>query len=70
MSVRASPISKVAAILIVVVGVIVLAAGLATGSLANEVAGAAFVALGVVLYNLLFRFAKKLEEEIGEAPRS
>ncbi len=46
-----------------------MAAGVATGSLANEAAGVVFVVLGVVLYRLLFRFAMKLEREIGEAQK-
>lgn len=70
MAVRASPISKTAALLIIAVGIFTLVSGLVTGALASEVAGAAFVILGVVLYRLLFRFARKLEREIGEAQKN
>jgi membrane protein implicated in regulation of membrane protease activity len=68
--VRVSPVSKTAAILIIAVGVFVLTAGLATGALASDIAGGAFVVLGVVLYLLLFRFTKKLERDITEAQKT
>jgi membrane protein implicated in regulation of membrane protease activity len=67
--VRVSPISKTAAILIIAVGVFVLFGGLVTGIIASDIAGVAFIALGVVLYRLLFRFTEKLEREIGEAEK-
>jgi membrane protein YdbS with pleckstrin-like domain len=66
MSVRVSPISKMAAILIIAVGAFVLLAGFATGELASYIAGSAFVALGVVLYLLLIWFTRKLRREITE----
>ncbi len=66
MSVRVSPISKVAAILIIAIGAFVLLGGFVTGELASYVAGSAFVVLGVILYMLLFWFARKLRREIGE----
>ncbi len=66
MSVRVSPVSKLAAILIIAVGAFVLLGGFVTGELASYVAGSAFVALGVALYLLLFWFARKLRREIGE----
>ncbi len=66
MSVRVSPISKVAAILIIAVGGFVLLGGFVTGELASYVAGSAFVVLGVVLYFLLIWFTRKLRREIGE----
>jgi len=66
MSVRVSPISKIAAILIIAIGAFVLLAGFATGELASYIAGTAFVALGVVLYMLLIWFTRKLRREIGE----
>ena len=69
MSVRVSPISKVAAILIIAVGAFVLLAGYATGDLASYIAGSAFVALGVVLYILLVWFTRKLRREISEIER-
>lgn len=68
--VKVSPISKTAAILIIAVGVFVLTAGLATGALASDIAGGAFIVLGVVLYYLLFRFTKKLETELAEAQKA
>jgi uncharacterized membrane protein HdeD (DUF308 family) len=66
MSVRVSPVSKVAAILIIAVGVFVLLAGFATGQLASYIAGSAFVVLGVTLYILLLWFTRKLRREISE----
>ncbi len=69
MSVRASPISRTAAILIVVIGAFVLVAGLATGSLPNIIGGVAFVALGIVLLLLLRWFTRKVSRELGEEDR-
>jgi len=69
MSVRVSPISKMAAILIIAVGAFVLSAGFVTGELASYIAGSAFVALGVVLYALLIWFTRKLRREISEIER-
>ncbi len=66
MSVRVSPISKTAAILIIAIGAFVLIGGFVTGELASYIAGSAFVALGVVLYLLLIWFTRKLRREIGE----
>jgi protein-S-isoprenylcysteine O-methyltransferase Ste14 len=65
MSVRVSPVSRIAAILIIAVGAFVLLGAFATGELASYVAGSAFVVLGVVLYLLLIWFTKKLRREIG-----
>ena len=70
MTVRASPISKTAAILIIVVGVFVLVTGLAGGALANEISGVAFIVLGVALYGLLLRFTRRLRTEVSEAAAS
>jgi len=69
MSVRVSPISRTAAVLIVAIGIFVLLGGFATGDLASYVAGTAFIALGAVLYLLLIWFTKKLKREIGEIER-
>jgi len=66
MSVRVSPVSKIAAILIIAVGAFVLLGGFVTGDLASYIAGSAFVILGVILYLLLIWFTKKLRREIGE----
>jgi protein-S-isoprenylcysteine O-methyltransferase Ste14 len=69
MSVRVSPISKVAAILIIAVGAFVLLAAFVTGDLASYIAGSAFVVLGVILYLLLIWFTRKLRREISEIER-
>ena len=66
MSVRVSPVSKLAAILIIGVGAFVLLAGFATGELASYIAGSAFIILGVALYLLLIWFTRKLERDIAE----
>jgi hypothetical protein len=66
MSVRASPISKTAAILIVAIGLFVLLGGFVTGDLTSYIAGTAFVVLGVTLYLVLMWFTNKLRREIGE----
>ncbi len=64
MSVRASRVSRLAALLIIALGVFTLVAGLTTGLLEDAVAGVAFVVLGVFLYRLLYRFTRKVEREI------
>ena len=69
MSVRVSPISRTAALLIMAVGVFVLVAGLSTGEAANDLAGVVFIALGLFLYRLLFRFTRKLEREMSQAQK-
>jgi len=69
MSVRVSPVSKIAAILIIAVGAFVLLTAFATGELASYIAGSAFVTLGVVLYVLLIWFTRKLRREISEIER-
>jgi membrane protein implicated in regulation of membrane protease activity len=66
MAVRVSPISRTAAILIVAVGAFVLFAGIVAGVPASDVAGVAFIALGVVLYWLLYRFTRNLQRKISE----
>lgn len=58
MAVRVSPISRTAAILIIVLGVFTL-------FFVNEIAGIAFLALGVILYALLYRFTARLNTDIG-----
>jgi hypothetical protein len=67
--VRVSPISRTAAILIIAIGVFVLTGGIVTGTLASDIAGGAFLVLGVGLYLLLFKFTRKLEREIAEAEK-
>jgi protein-S-isoprenylcysteine O-methyltransferase Ste14 len=70
MSVRVSPISKMAAILIIAIGAFVLLGGFVTGDLASYVAGSAFVVLGVILYLLLIWFTRKLGRQIAEIQRN
>jgi drug/metabolite transporter (DMT)-like permease len=69
MSVRVSPISKWAAILIIAIGAFVLLGGFVTGELASYIAGSAFLVLGVILYLILIWFTRKLRREIGEIER-
>lgn len=64
--VRVSPISKMAAILIIGVGAFVLFAAIVTGELASYITGIAFIALGVILYLILVRFTRKLAKEISQ----
>ena len=66
MAVRVSPISRTAAILIVAVGAFVLFAGIVAGVPASDVAGVAFIVLGVILYWLLYRFTRNLRRKISE----
>lgn len=65
MSVKASPISKTASVLILVIGIFVLFTGVAADVVVNVVAGAAFILLGLALYGLLHRFTRKLQEEVA-----
>lgn len=64
MSVRVSPISKTAAILIIALGIFTLVAGLTTGIVESMIAGVAITILGLVLYRLLFIFTRKLQKEM------
>ena len=66
MSVRVSPISRSAALLIMAVGAFVLFTGLVAGLLVNDVAGAIFIALGLILHRFLFRFTKRLGREVDD----
>ena len=70
MSVRVSPISRTAALLVIAVGVFVLVAGLTTGEAASDIAGVVFIALGLFLYGFLLRFTRKLEREISDAQKA
>ena len=65
MSIRVSPVSRTAALLIVALGIFTLVAGVATGGVETTVAGTAIALLGVVLYRLLYRFTRKLDREIS-----
>ena len=60
MSVRVSPISRAAAILIILLGFFTLL-------FVNEIAGVAFLVLGAILYALLYRFTAKLSREVRQA---
>lgn len=62
--VKASPISRTASLLIIMLGIFTLVAGLSTGIVANMIAGGAFIALGLFMYKLLYRFSRKVEREI------
>ena len=70
MSVRASPISKTAALLIIALGVFTLFAGVVGGVVVNDIAGVAIIVLGLVLYRMLFRFARKLGRQIEDAEKN
>lgn len=71
MSVRVSPVSKTAAIIITALGLFLLVGGVAAQEDETIIAGVAFTILGVVLYRLLFRFTKKIERELeGEGAAS
>ena len=70
LAVRASPISKTAAILITIIGLFVLLTGVIAGVVTNEVEGAAFIILGLVLYGFLRRFTRKLGRELRSNPTS
>jgi membrane protein implicated in regulation of membrane protease activity len=59
LSVRVSPISRAAAILIIAVGVFTLL-------FVNPIAGIAFLVLGAVLYALLYRFTARLNAGLGQ----
>jgi membrane protein implicated in regulation of membrane protease activity len=67
MSIRVSPISKTAAILIVAIGAFVLFTGLVAEVFASDVAGIAFIALGAFLYWLLYRLTGDFEKKIKAA---
>jgi membrane protein implicated in regulation of membrane protease activity len=70
LTVRVSPISKTAAILLFVLGIFTLIMGLATGVMGVTVAGLGITVLGLALYRLLYRFSRKLQKEIGEKSRA
>ncbi len=66
MTVRVSPISKTAAILLIALGAFTLVVGLSTGVVGVIVAGLAITVLGLVLYRLLYRFTRKIQGEIRD----
>ena len=67
MSVRVSPISRTAAVLIIALGAFTLLAGWAADEPISEVAGVGILALGIFLYWLLFRLTRKITKELKEA---
>lgn len=62
MSVRVSPISRTAALLIIVIGVFMLVVGQSSGILEDSVAGTAFIILGIVLHGMLYKLTGKGEQ--------
>lgn len=61
MSVKVSPISRFASLLIIAIGIFTLLVGWATGILEDSITGIAFIILGVVLYRLLYVLGRKVE---------
>jgi hypothetical protein len=70
MSVRVSPVSKTAAIIITVLGLFLLFGGLAAQDELDAIAGFAITVLGLALYRLLFRFTRKVTRELEEGERA
>lgn len=62
LSVHASPVSRLAAVLIILLGVFTLV-------LVETFAGLVIIALGIFLYWLLYRFSARLKREITGEPR-
>jgi predicted MFS family arabinose efflux permease len=60
MSVKVSPISRLVSLLIIAIGIFTLVGGWATGILEDEIAGIAFIILGIFLIRLLYRFDRKV----------
>lgn len=60
MSVKVSPVSRTAAVLIIALGAFTLL-------FVNPIAGILFLALGVILYALLYRFTGKVNAELKRA---
>ena len=67
-SVRVTPVSRAAAILMIILGVFTLIAGLSTGIEVNTIAGIAIIILGLGMYQLLYKFTRKVEREIDAGP--
>jgi membrane protein implicated in regulation of membrane protease activity len=70
MTFRVSPVSRTAALLIIAVGVFVLFTGLVADVIASDVAGFAFIVLGVFLYWFLYRITPRLDGKAKAAPKS
>jgi hypothetical protein len=69
MSVKVSPISRFVSLLIIVIGIFILLVGWATGILQDSIAGIAFIILGIVLYRLLYRFDRKVQQPMRDSLR-
>jgi hypothetical protein len=69
MSVRVSPVSKTAAIIIIALGLFLLVGGLAAQDEYDAIAGFAITVLGLFLYRLLFRFTRKVRRELEEGEK-
>jgi len=70
MSIRVSPISKTAAILIIALGLFLVAGGVAAQEDDSLVAGIGVTVLGIFLYGFLYRFTRKLKGELEGATSS
>lgn len=67
MPTNVSPVSRIAAVLIIALGAFTLLGSLAAGQLLGEVLGAVILGLGIFLYRFLYTFTAKLEREmLGE----
>lgn len=70
MSVKVSPVSRTVSLLIIVIGIFTLVVGWATGILEDSIAGIAFVILGIILYGLLYRFGRVVQQPERDESRS
>jgi len=59
MSVKVSPVSRTASVVIIAIGIFTLLVGWETNTLGDTVAGTAFIILGIALYALLYRLSGK-----------
>ncbi len=64
MSVRVSPVSRAAAILILALGLLTLFGSYGAGVTLGVVMGAVFVALGLFLYALLYRISGRVVRDL------
>jgi len=63
-SLRVSPVSRIAAILIVILGLFTLTVSYPGGEVIGEIMGVAFVVLGLVLYGMLYKVRSWVEREL------